>query len=149
MASIPEEIVDVLTTNPTTNALLTGGVYDRPISRKSTPQIFDGTYYRVGAAVYDGEEFPNFRGDYIPTAFDSIPSIRFIAPANSTGKQAIRDLVRWAKMLFEGYVQTSDYGPKFFYTWAGTTMIVDSEEFMGAVTCTLRLQVTGVAVVFQ
>ena len=149
MASIPEEIKEVLETNPTTSALLEGGVYTRPLTRENTPQAFSGVHYLVAASVYDGDEYPNFRGDYIPTAFDQVPEIRFIAPAHDQGKKALRDLVHHCKFLFEGYVQTSDYGPKFFYTWAGTTQILDSEEFLGAVTCTVRFQVTGVSIVFH
>lgn len=148
MSSIPDEIKSVLDTNPDTVALLTGGAHVKPLSREHTPDAFDGVYYRVAAAIYDGDEFPNFRGDYIPTAFDAVPEIRLIAPATNQGKQALRDLTHMCKLLFEGYVQTSDYGPKLFYTWAGTTRIVDSEEFIGAVTCTIRFQVTGVSVVF-
>lgn len=144
MASIPDEIINVLTTVPAANALLTGGAYQRPLDREGTPGAFAGVYYRVAAYVVDGDEYEHFRSDYIPTAYYSVPEIRMLAPAHDQGKQALRDLVYQIKLLFYDYVMVSDYGPRLFFRWAETTRIIDSEEHIGACTCTVRLQVTGV-----
>lgn len=130
--------------------ILTGGIWDRPLKREGashTPEAFYqseiGKMNRPAGVILDGGMSPHRQVEAIPHAYWSFPRVILYAPASRNGKIAIESAFgRIYDLLHEWWVQTDElsYADVRF---ADRTGIIDNEEFIGAVSATVRFQVTS------
>lgn len=132
------------------SGILKGGVWNRPLKREGashTPEAFYqsefGKLNRPAAVVVDGGIVPHRQVESIAHAYWSFPRIVLYAPATASGKQALHDAFSRIYDLLHEWRVTTDESTIATFMFADRTTLLDSEEFIGAVSTVVRFQVTA------
>jgi hypothetical protein len=139
------------------SGLLTGGLWNRPLKRAnpneaipspgSTPAAFGDASevgrIRYAASLVDHGDFPHIQELDIPTAFRMNIAIHIYAQAHESGKAQIRLIEERLFDLLHGYRFVTDNGPYARVFFTSRFGIVDSEEFVGAVTDYCRYDIVS------
>lgn len=131
-----------LTPNP-----LTGGVYDRPLSRDgegATPNAFAPSFpyqQRPAAVVADGTDQADPLGP--DGSFHSFPWVYFYAPRTAQGKDTIADAWDAAFALLHGWRFATGNNTGALVKVISRLAVMDDPEDTQRVLGGMRLQVTG------
>jgi hypothetical protein len=130
--------------------ILKGGVWTRPLKREgaaATPEAFydaaQGKMNRPAAVVVDGGMAVHRQIEAIPHAYVSLPRIVLYAPAGQGGKNAMNTAFSRIYDLLHNYRFLTEENTYASLVFADRTTLLDSEEFIGALSSIMRFQVTS------
>jgi hypothetical protein len=131
--------------------ILRGGIWDRPLKREGaarTPEAFYVTEFgklnRTAGVVLDGGRNPHRQVESIPHASWSFPRVVLYAQATAGGKAAIEQAFSRIYDLLHHWRTPIPETPNttVVFEFADSTPVLDSEEFIGAVSTVVRYQAT-------
>jgi hypothetical protein len=146
MPTLPERVQTLLTYEYPIAAILTGGVYTRPLHRLKTPTAFspDKIHYNPAAYIPDARYFPHRQVLSVPTAYQGFLDVVLYAEAHDGGKHKLDEVRPKIIALLDQWITDTDHGKKVFFAWSGGTGIRDSEELRGAIVSIITFSITGV-----
>lgn len=153
MASIPHLMRDRIQGDATLMALLTGGVYIKPLTRNSTPAAFRKVgqdpanpariWYNPAMSIRDPFYTRHPLTDFRATAYSAIQDNHIYCESNDTDKEKIRQVIGRLVRIFDDWYEDTDYGTRVFFKFYGADPIGDAEEFEGASKTVVRFTLTG------